>query len=102
VVVLLGDMPLVGREQINRLINAFNPTEGRAIVVPTARGKRGNPVLFATRFAPEIRSIGGDVGARHLLGEHADEIFEIEMDDAATLVDVDTPEALEALMKAAS
>jgi molybdenum cofactor cytidylyltransferase len=102
VVVLLGDMPLVGREQINRLINAFNPTEGRAIVVPTVRGKRGNPVLFATRFVPEIKGIGGDVGARHLLGEHADEIFEIEMDDAATLLDVDTPEALEALMKAAS
>jgi molybdenum cofactor cytidylyltransferase len=100
VLVLLGDMPLVQREQINRLINAFNPTEGRAIVVPTVHGKRGNPVLFAARFLPEMRGVSGDVGARHLLGEHADEVFEIEMEDSAPLLDIDTPEALEALLKA--
>ena len=44
--------------------------------------------------------MSGDVGARHLLGEHADEVFEIEMEDSAPLLDIDTPEALEALLKA--
>ena len=58
--------------------------------MPTVRGKRGNPVLFATRFVPEMREIGGDVGARHLLGEHAEEVVEIELDDDAALFDVDT------------
>jgi molybdenum cofactor cytidylyltransferase len=98
VLVLLGDMPLIRSEQLNRLINAFNPTEGRAMIVPTVRGKRGNPVLFATRFVPEMREIGGDVGARHLLGEHAEELFEIELEDDAALLDIDTPEALAALV----
>jgi molybdenum cofactor cytidylyltransferase len=95
--VCLGDMPLVAGRHIDRLIAAFNPLEGRAIVVPTRRGKRGNPVLWARRFFPEMAQISGDVGARHLIGEHAELVAEVEMDDDAILVDIDTPEALAAL-----
>jgi molybdenum cofactor cytidylyltransferase len=102
VLVALGDMPRIRPEQINRLIAAFSPTEGRGICVPTVRGKRGNPVLFSTRFVPEMLQLGGDVGARHLIGEHAEEVVEIEMDDDAALLDIDTPAALDALTKAAS
>jgi molybdenum cofactor cytidylyltransferase len=102
VLVALGDMPRIKAAQIDRLIAAFHPTEGSAICVPTVRGKRGNPVLFATRFLPEMRQVSGDVGARHLIGAHADEVVEIEMDDDAPLLDIDTPAALAALRDAAS
>ena len=95
--VCLGDMPLVAGRHIDRLIAAFNPLEGRAIIVPTRRGKRGNPILWASRLFPEMAQIQGDVGARHLIGEHADLVAEIEMEDDAVLVDIDTPEALAAL-----
>jgi molybdenum cofactor cytidylyltransferase len=95
--VCLGDMPLVSGRHIDRLIAAFNPLEGRAIIVPTRRGKRGNPVLWAKRFFPEMAQVSGDVGARHLIGEHAELVAEVEMDDDAVLVDIDTPEALAAL-----
>jgi molybdenum cofactor cytidylyltransferase len=95
--VCLGDMPLVTGRHLDRLIAAFNPLEGRAIIVPTRRGKRGNPVLWARRFFAEMAQIAGDVGARHLIGEHAELVAEVEMDDDAILVDIDTPEALAAL-----
>jgi molybdenum cofactor cytidylyltransferase len=95
--VCLGDMPLVSGRHIDRLIAAFNPLEGRAIIVPTRHGKRGNPVLWAKRFFAEMAQISGDVGARHLIGEHAELVAEVEMDDDAILVDIDTPEALAAL-----
>ncbi len=95
--VCLGDMPLVTGRHIDRLIAAFNPLEGRAIIVPTRHGKRGNPVLWARHFFPEMAQIAGDVGARHLIGEHAELVAEVEMDDDAILVDIDTPEALDAL-----
>jgi molybdenum cofactor cytidylyltransferase len=101
VLIGLGDMPRISAAQIDRLIAAFNPLEGRAICVPTVRGKRGNPVLFATRFASEMREVGGDVGARHLIGMHDDEVVEIEMEDDAALLDIDTPDALAALLQAA-
>jgi molybdenum cofactor cytidylyltransferase len=97
--VCLGDMPLVTGRHLDRLIAAFNPLEGRAIIVPTRHGKRGNPVLWARHFFPEMTQIAGDVGARHLIGEHAELVAEIEMDDDAILVDIDTPEALDALRR---
>ncbi len=94
VLVCLGDMPRVSPAIINRLITAFDPLEGRAICVPTWKGKRGNPVLFARRFFAEMLEVAGDTGARALIGEHADVVCEVPMDDDAVLLDVDTPEAL--------
>jgi molybdenum cofactor cytidylyltransferase len=100
VLVCLGDMPLISGRHLDRLIAAFNPLEGRAIIVPTRRGKRGNPVLWSKQFFPEMAGLAGDVGAKHLIGEHAEHVAEVEMDDAI-LVDIDTPEALDALRRKA-
>ena len=94
VLVCLGDMPLVAGRDLDRLIAAFNPLEGRAIVVPIRRGKRGNPVLWAKRFFPDMAELAGDVGAKHLIGEHAELVAEVEMDSDSVLVDIDTPDAL--------
>jgi molybdenum cofactor cytidylyltransferase len=97
VIVCLGDMPLVTGRDLDRLVAAFNPLEGRAIIVPIRRGKRGNPVLWARRFFGEMAELAGDVGAKHLIGEHAELVYEVEMDTDGVLVDVDTPGALAAL-----
>ncbi|MCO6417687.1 molybdopterin-binding/glycosyltransferase family 2 protein [Siccirubricoccus sp. KC 17139] len=94
VVICLGDMPLVAGPMIDRLLAAFDPEEGRAIVMPTFRGKQGNPMLWAREFLPEMMSITGDVGARHLVGKHADRVAEVEMADDAVLRDFDTTDAL--------
>ena len=96
-VVCLGDMPRVTGALIDALIDAFEPAKGAAICVPTHRGKRGNPVLWARRFFAEMSTVTGDTGARHLIGEHADAVREVPCDDDAVLVDVDTPEALDAI-----
>lgn len=98
-IVGLGDMPRIKSADVDRLLAAFNPEEERAICVPTVAGKRGNPVLFAAEFFPAMREIEGDVGARHLIGAHNDRVCEVEMDDDAALIDVDTRDALEALTR---
>jgi molybdenum cofactor cytidylyltransferase len=95
--VCLGDMPLIDGTQLDRLIAAFDPTAGRAICVPVWHGKRGNPVLWARRFFAEMQTVEGDVGARHLIGEHGDSVHEVEMQSDAVLIDVDSPDALAAL-----
>ena len=100
VLICLGDMPLVTPAVLDRLIGAFNPIEGRAICVPTWNGKRGNPVLWDRRFFAEIAGLAGDVGAKHLIGEHADLVAEVAMPDDAVLTDIDTPEALASLRQA--
>jgi molybdenum cofactor cytidylyltransferase len=94
---ILGDMPRVTAAHIDRLIAAFNPSEGRSICVPTYRAKRGNPVLWSSRYFAAMSALEGDTGARGLLGEHADHVCEIDMPDDGILLDVDTPDALVAL-----
>ena len=42
-------------------------------------------------------SSSGDTGAKHLIGEHEDEVVEVDLPDEAPLLDVDTPEALSRL-----
>ena len=97
VVVCLGDMPRISASQIDRLIAAFDPVEGRALCIPTWRGKRGNPVLIGSRFFTELQEITGDVGARPLISQYPELICEVDMGDDAVLLDIDTPQALEAL-----
>jgi molybdenum cofactor cytidylyltransferase len=94
VVVCLGDMPKVAAGEIDRLIAAFNPVEGRAICLPTRRGKRGNPVLLASRLFQELANVSGDVGARDLIAAHPELVTEVEMEGDGTLLDIDTPQAL--------
>jgi molybdenum cofactor cytidylyltransferase len=100
-VVQLSDMPGVTSSLLDRLIAAFNPVEGRSICVPTVRGKRGNPVLWARRFFEEIARLEGDSGAKHLIGEYGDLVCEVEMSGEGAITDIDTPEALEAWRKRA-
>ena len=92
VVVCLADMPNISEQHINALIANFQPREGRAIIVPVFQGKRGNPVLWARQFWPSMGNISGDVGARHLIGQHEDLVYEVEFDDTAVMTDLDTPE----------
>ena len=95
-VVALGDMPRVSPRDIDALIDAFDPASGHTICVPTHNGKRGNPVLWARRYFAEMASVSGDVGARHLIGENADQVLEVPRDNSGVLLDLDTPEALAA------
>jgi molybdenum cofactor cytidylyltransferase len=102
VLVMLGDMPRISAALIKRLVAAYNPVEGRTIVVPTVNGKRGNPVLFDRKFFPEMLELAGDVGARHLIGQHDEEVAEVPVEDAAIFADVDTPEAYDRLLGTAA
>lgn len=92
--VALGDMPAVDAGMIRRLVAAFDPVAGKDIVLPVHNGKRGNPVLWGRRHFASMAALSGDVGARHLIGENADAVAEVEMSDPAVLTDLDTPEAL--------
>jgi molybdenum cofactor cytidylyltransferase len=93
-VVLLGDMPRITAGEIDRLIAHFNPVEGRAIVVPTRKGKRGNPVLLGKQMFLELARVEGDSGAREVIAAHPDLVAEVEMDGDGVLTDIDTPQAL--------
>jgi molybdenum cofactor cytidylyltransferase len=94
-IVCLADMPQVTATLIDKLVAAFDPERGALVVIPTIDGKRGNPVVWARRFFPELMALDGDVGARHLIGRYPEAVAEVPLTDTAALVDVDTPEAFD-------
>jgi molybdenum cofactor cytidylyltransferase len=96
-IVCLGDMPQVSAPLIDKLLAAFDPEKGALVVVPTIDGKRGNPVVWSRRFFSELASLQGDTGARNLIASFAEAVTEVPLSGTAALVDVDTPEALEAV-----
>jgi molybdenum cofactor cytidylyltransferase len=96
-IVCLGDMPQVNAPLIDRLIGAFDPEKGALVVVPAIDGQRGNPVVWSRRFFPELATLRGDTGARHLIASSPEAVIEVPLPGTAALVDVDTPEALEAV-----
>ncbi|MCV0426486.1 MAG: molybdopterin-binding/glycosyltransferase family 2 protein [Roseibium sp.] len=93
VIVLLGDMPRIDADILRRLVTAYAQNETSLIVTATADGKRGNPVLWDRRFFDDLKSLSGDVGARHIIAENPGFVFEVEIGAAARL-DLDTPQAL--------
>ena len=85
------DQPRLRSESLERLVRAH--TEGAAIVVPVASGRRGSPVLFARPFFAELNRLEGDVGGRAVLRHHSENITEVtlpeqELFDLDTLADV--------------
>jgi len=93
-IILLGDMPYVDADIINQLISAHNQEEDCFICVPTVEGKRGNPVLWDAVFFNDLQNLHGDVGAKHLIAEHADLVCEVPITNNAPLTDIDTPKML--------
>jgi molybdenum cofactor cytidylyltransferase len=94
--ICLGDMPALDPATLDTMIEVFAYEENGEIVVPTRNGRRGNPVLWSRRFFPEMAAVSGDRGARTLLTRYAAVIAEVEVDDPGILLDLDTPDALDA------
>ncbi len=95
--ICLGDMPNVETSTMKQLISSFNSSVGPAICVPTYKGKRGNPVLWSSNFFTSMKQIAGDVGAKHIIAENSDAVYEVSFETPEITIDVDTPDALYAL-----
>ncbi|ESY84011.1 molybdopterin-binding/glycosyltransferase family 2 protein [Mesorhizobium australicum] len=92
--IVLGDMPGVASDDLDRLIDAFRRAGGNSVIRATHQGKRGNPVLLPRSLFAAIADLEGDTGARHLVEAEGLDVIDVEIGEGAS-VDVDTREALE-------
>lgn len=99
VLVALGDMPAIAPATLAAVRDAL--LAGASLVQPQWQGRRGHPVGFHPRWLPALRALRGDVGARHLLQEHDDQLLKLAVDDPGILLDIDTPAQLASLVTAA-
>jgi molybdenum cofactor cytidylyltransferase len=93
-IVALGDMPEIKASHLDRMIAAFEPKEGRSIIVPVHEGRRGNPVLWGAELFQAIAKVSGDTGARAVIAQNSDYVVELDLASPAVHIDLDTPEAL--------
>jgi len=89
--ICLGDMPRITASHMRRLMNAYNPNLNHSICLPVFASKRGNPVLWGGKHFAELQQLKGDKGARNLLTRFADQMLEVQIEDASIHFDIDTP-----------
>lgn len=87
------DHPLVSANLIAQLIVAFD-SSGKLIVLPTYRGKRGHPLIFAASLYPELLAASPEVGARQVVWAHAGDLLEIPTEEEGVVLNLNDPETL--------
>jgi molybdenum cofactor cytidylyltransferase len=95
VMLALGDQPLVNSQTINRLIEEFY-NHDKGIAVPTYRGRRGHPIIFAIKYKEQLLRLSGDVGGRQIIEDHPEDILEVAVDSESIVADVDTTDDYQA------
>jgi molybdenum cofactor cytidylyltransferase len=90
-IVCPADLPLVGTEQLQRLIDAHRAAPS-SIVVADLGAAQGPPCLFPRSWFARLAELSGPWGARGLIADQADAVVPVPMPEAAA--DVDTPEDL--------
>lgn len=99
VMIVLGDMPFVSSQIINRLIEEFKEGD-KGIVVPCFNGKRGNPVILGRKYFSDLLNNNGDKGAREIINSNSEDVEFIETHDEGVLRDIDDEKALTVYNKA--
>lgn len=95
---LPGDIPLVKRHTVRRLIRKFR-TSSADIVYPVIGDKRGHPPLIGKNCFGGI--LGGSLahGLRPVLAAYEKSAVELEVLDEGILIDMDTPDDYQAIVK---
>ena len=96
-VIMLGDMPLISSKTIDRLVHDFNSNPQAEIVVPTYENQPGNPVLWSSRFFPQLSSLDGDLGGKPLIKANTDAVSFCPVESGSVHIDVDDAQELERL-----
>jgi len=94
VMVFLIDHPIIHRDLVNQLIEAFRRNDAK-IVIPSFEYRRGHPMIFGAELFNELVAAPFDQGAVSVVRKHQHEILHLEVDEPGVLVDIDTPEAYE-------
>jgi CTP:molybdopterin cytidylyltransferase MocA len=97
-VLCLVDHPCVSSRLIRTLIERHGQT-GRFIVQPTYQGRRGHPVLFAASLFDELRAAPPDVGARHVVYQHAADLLEVPTDEEGIVLNINDKAAYEKVLQ---
>ena len=90
------DQPLLRRESVRALVELWR-TQSEGIAALSCDGRRGNPCIFPARYFGELMELNGDTGGSAVIRCHEEDVLLLDV-DPRELWDVDTPEALKAIL----
>ncbi|MBP3038556.1 NTP transferase domain-containing protein [Bacillaceae bacterium Marseille-Q3522] len=92
-VILLADQPLIEKQIIEALVEAFYHNDELDFVASSCQGSMQPPLLFAKQMFPQVKQVTGDSGARNLIRANSSYNGKmIEYEDGSCFYDVDTKE----------
>jgi molybdenum cofactor cytidylyltransferase len=90
-VIALVDQPHIATATIGLLVDEFVSAR-QCIVRPVYAGRCGHPLIVPTSLASEIAAGAGALTLKDLCERHFDQTSFVEVEDAAVVADVDTPD----------
>ena len=91
IMVCLGDMVLLTADDLRELMTVYRAHTDSSIVMPRYQGERGNPIVFATAYAPEVAAGRKLIGCRKLAEQYPDEAYFHDVTHDRYSTDLDTP-----------
>lgn len=91
-----GDQPLLSQESLRSLVHAFQK-EPDFIWRLSFDGRPGSPVIFPSRFFPELMTLPQKKGGSFVIQKYPALVRTVPAQDAMELMDVDTQEDLKYL-----
>jgi molybdenum cofactor cytidylyltransferase len=97
VMVCLADQPSLTTDDLATIARAFLERTGCAVLVPTFRGARGNPIVLSSASLSDILGREANFGCKQFVAKNADLVTTFAMPNDHVLIDLDRPEDYEAL-----
>lgn len=94
---MVSDQPLLHKASVRSVVETWKQNP-QAIVGAAHNGKRGNPCIFPREFFEELMSLREDHGGNTVIRRHSERLRLVEI-EKNELTDVDTPKALNDLLK---
>ena len=98
ILMTLVDVPMVAPATVRAVIEAWRHS-APPIARPAIGDRHGHPVLFDRTLFAELRRAPLDAGAKTVVHAHADRLVNVPVDDEGCLVDVDTPDDYQRLLR---
>jgi molybdenum cofactor cytidylyltransferase len=98
---LPGDVPLFAPGSLRLMAEAMEAS-GSSIVIPACAGKKGHPVLIASRAVPDLLAYGGTQGLKGAMTAREGAVQVLELGDPGLTLDADRPEDYRRLLQYAA
>lgn len=89
-IIALGDQPLVGSDDLNRLIEAWSSAHRAPVVALRSGDVWGAPALFPRRDFAALGRLRGDAGAKRYAAQREERLLFVDAADVHVFEDIDT------------